>query len=200
MIKSRNDLNSILLLDSRNYPHVRKSFSNFLYNIKQTPISDQTLIWQYIKTLRLAEYYTNNTDILSKICRLWYYRKLRKLSYKTGYQIPPNTIDGGLTIYHWGFIIINPAVRIGKNFTCEQGIVIGSKEDYGPVPIIGDNVTINGGARILGGIKIGNDVIIGANSIVIHDVPSHTIVAGIPAKIIKRRNPNSNKWEPVRKE
>ena len=53
------------------------------------------------------------------------------------------------------------------------------------MPIIGDNVHISAGARILGPIKIGNNVIIGANAVVVKDVPDNCVVAGSPAKIIK---------------
>jgi serine O-acetyltransferase len=54
-------------------------------------------------------------------------------------------------------------------------------------PVIGDNVYIAAGSRVLGGIKIGNDVIIGANAVVIKDVPDNCIVAGIPAKVISKK-------------
>ena len=53
------------------------------------------------------------------------------------------------------------------------------------MPVIGDNVHISAGARILGPIRIGNNVIIGANAVVVKDVPDNCIVAGVPAKIIK---------------
>ena len=53
------------------------------------------------------------------------------------------------------------------------------------------------GAKVIGGIKIGNDVIIGANAVVVKDIPDHSIVAGIPAKIIKRRSSIDSSWERV---
>lgn len=66
-----------------------------------------------------------------------------------------------------------------------QNVTIGGKSGWYEVPIIGDNVEINAGARIIGPIRIGNNVIIGANAVVVKDVPDKCIVAGIPAKIIK---------------
>lgn len=61
----------------------------------------------------------------------------------------------------------------------------GGKSGWYEVPVIGDNVRISAGARILGPVRIGNNVIIGANAVVVKDVPDNCIVAGIPAKIIK---------------
>ncbi len=68
---------------------------------------------------------------------------------------------------------------IGSNVT------IGGRSKSANVPIIGDNVYIATGAKILGDIKVGDNSIIGANAVVIEDVPKNSIVAGIPAKVIK---------------
>ena len=75
-----------------------------------TPISDQRYIWRYIKTLRYVEYYTNNLNIINKVYRCYYLLLLKRLSYKTGFQIPPNTCGKGLAIFHWGTIIINSVI------------------------------------------------------------------------------------------
>ena len=62
----------------------------------------------------------------------------------------------------------------------------------GKIPSIGNNVTFGAGCKVLGGITIGDDVIIGANAVVLRNVPSHSIVAGVPASIIKTRDINGN--------
>lgn len=67
-----------------------------------------------------------------------------------------------------------------------QGVTIGGKSGWYEVPVIGDNVEINAGARVLGPVRIGNNVIIGANSVVVKDVPDNCVVAGIPARIIRK--------------
>ena len=67
-----------------------------------------------------------------------------------------------------------------------QGVTIGGKSGWYEVPVIGDNVEINAGARVLGPVRIGNNVIIGANSVVVKDVPDKCVVAGIPAQIIRK--------------
>ena len=55
--------------------------------------------------------------------RLYWLRKLRRISYKTGFQIPPNTCGKGITIWHWGPIIINGAAQIGENCTLYPGVL-----------------------------------------------------------------------------
>lgn len=98
--------------------------------------------------------------------------------------IPDSTkISGGLLFAHPYSTILN-AESIGKNFSCIHCITIGKKD--GKRPIIGDNVTVACNVCIIGGINIGNNVIIGAGSVVVKDVPSNCVVAGNPAKIIKK--------------
>ena len=64
-------------------------------------------------------------------------------------------------------------------------------------PYIGDNVEIKAGAKVIVGVTIGDDVIIGANAVVVKDVPSHSIVAGVPARVIKTRNSITEEWVKV---
>ena len=66
------------------------------------------------------------------------------------------------------------------------------------VPVIGDNVIINAGAKIIGPVRIGDNVEIGANSVVVKDVPSNCVVAGIPARIL-RHNMTEEDWKEMNK-
>ena len=91
-------------------------------------------------------------------------------------------IGGGLFIQH-GFATVIAANKMGKHCFVNQQVTIGYKGDK--APIIGDNVTVTCGAKILGGISIGNNVTVGANSVVVKDVPPDVTVAGIPSKIIR---------------
>ncbi|MBU0924984.1 serine acetyltransferase [bacterium] len=82
-------------------------------------------------------------------------------------------------------VVIHERAEIGDNCIIGQGITIGGKSKETNVPKIGNNVYIAAGSRIIGNVTIGDDVVIGANSVITKDIPSNCIVAGIPAKIIK---------------
>lgn len=139
------------------------------------------------KLLREIEYLQNcRKGIFHKtLFKLKKYRFL-KLSVHLGFTIPPNVFGSGLSIAHYGSIIVNEKSKIGKNCRIHSATNIGGVGDN--VPIIGDNVYIAPGAKIFGGITIGDNVSIGANAVVNKDVPSNVTVAGVPAKIVSYRN------------
>lgn len=94
-------------------------------------------------------------------------------------------IDGGLMCYHPFSTVIN-AKRIGKNFQFRNGLTIGNKNnDNTQLPVIGDNVTVGPNTVIIGSITIGDHVVIGAGSVVVKDIPSNSVVAGNPAKLVR---------------
>ena len=104
-----------------------------------------------------------------------------------GVSIPPGTnIGPGLYIGHTGSIRINYDVIAGKNLNIGLGVIIGHA-GFGRkgVPVLGDNVFVGTGAKVLGNIKIGNNVRIGANAFVVKDVPDNATAVGVPARIIK---------------
>jgi serine O-acetyltransferase len=107
-----------------------------------------------------------------------------RMNYRNhGLEISPGAdIGGGLYIAHPHGCVIH-AQKIGENCSIVSGVTIGMRNRW-EFPIIGDNVFIGSGARILGGIKIGDGAKIGANSVVIHDVPDHATVIGVPARIL----------------
>ena len=107
---------------------------------------------------------------------------IRRTTFDNLY-ITTGFIDAGLFPFHCFSTIIN-AEKIGRNFICFQNVTIGVKG--GRRPVIGDNVVVNTGAVVCGGIKIGDNVVVGANSFVDKDVPANCVVAGCPAKVIKR--------------
>ena len=83
-------------------------------------------------------------------------------------------------------VVVHARAEIGENCLIGQGITIGGKANLHKAPKIGNFVYIAAGSRIIGDVTIGNNVVIGVNSVVTKDVPDNCVVAGIPAKIIKR--------------
>lgn len=145
---------------------------------------DSWFMGKYLLHLRYAEWYDTHQNLtLNKILGGVNKIILRKLGRKTGFQIGLHTCDFGIKFYHWGWCIINCKARIGKNITLYPGVTIGASASG--VPVIGDNVFIGLGAKVFGGITIGNNVIIAPNAIVTKDVQPDTVVGGVPAKIIK---------------
>jgi len=105
----------------------------------------------------------------------------------SGIHLPRGArIGGGLRIWHFGGIILNPNAVMGENCTLRPGVVIGILNSDDDVPIIGNNVDIGVGAKILGAIHIGDNVKIGANAVVITDVPDNSTAVGIPARVLHR--------------
>ena len=96
-------------------------------------------------------------------------------------------IDSGFNLVHPYSTIIN-AEHIGKNFNFRHCTTLGNKLNDNRRPFIGDNVTLGASVTIIGDIKIGNNVIIGAGSVVTKNVEENTIAVGNPARIIKKNN------------
>lgn len=99
-----------------------------------------------------------------------------------------NDIGEGLMLYHKIGCIIN-CRSAGKNLTVWQGVTVGSKrpfEEPEKRPMLGDNVSISANAIVFGDITVGNNVVIGAGAVVNRSVPDNCVVAGNPARIIKR--------------
>ena len=103
-------------------------------------------------------------------------------------------IGSGFRPFH-AFSTIIFAKSIGREFCVFQNVTIGYSN--GENPVIGNNVTIYTGSIVLGGVKIGDNVIVGAGSVVNKDVPNDTMVVGNPAIIIKKYNRITNKWEKI---
>ncbi|MBS1565335.1 MAG: serine acetyltransferase [Bacteroidetes bacterium] len=123
--------------------------------------------------------------------RLVYKFLHRRYTFKYGIQIAARTVIGdGLCIRHFGAIVINPRVRIGRNCNIHQGVTLGqtNRGSRQGSPVIGDSVWMGANAVIVGGIKVGNNVLIAPNSYVNFDVPDNSLVMGNPATVQPRDN------------
>ena len=105
-----------------------------------------------------------------------------------GGDIPYQMVAGGnLHLAHAGLgVVLHPRCVIGNNVTIAQHVTIGGNKGGTGVPKIGDNVYVGPGAKVLGEIVIGDNVIVGANAVVLKSVPDNVVVAGVPAKILRR--------------
>ena len=186
-IKTKEDLKNWLAMDAVHYASQQKGFLKTLkYNLIATPIMDQKYIWAFVKTLRYSEYHMNNHNLWHTIARTYYLWKLRKLAYKTGFQIAPNAVGPGLRLIHWGPINVNENCRIGRNATLYWGVMMGWKGTGQPCPQIGDNAFVCSGTKIIGDVHIGDNVTIGQNCVVTKDVPSNSLVVAQQPRLIIR--------------
>ena len=111
----------------------------------------------------------------------------------TGVELPCETrIGRNFVIDHFGGIVISGYASFGDNCRVRNGVVVGLKNVDEPVaPRIGNDVDIGAGAKVLGPLVIGDRVVIGANAVVLTDVPSDHIAVGVPAVIKPRRTPGA---------
>jgi serine O-acetyltransferase len=107
----------------------------------------------------------------------------------TGVEIHPGAILGpGLFIDHATGVVIGETAEVGEDVTLFHGVTLGGtgRETGKRHPTVGDRVVIGAGAKILGAIKIGDDSRIGANSVVVKEVPASAVVVGVPGQIVSR--------------
>ncbi len=112
----------------------------------------------------------------------------------TGVEIHPGAVLGpGLFIDHATGVVIGETAEVGEDVTLYHGVTLGgSGRDTGKRhPTIGDRVIVGAGAKILGAIKVGDDSRIGANAVVVKEVPSSSVVIGVPGQVISRSRPGS---------
>lgn len=151
-----------------------------LYFFQVTPGLKFTMIF------RLCQYYRRRNRLLF----YFFYYLFRRLKYKYGFDISHRTqIGEGLYIGHFGGVVIHGDTIIGSNCNLSQGMTIGvlNRGRNAGVPKIGNRVFIGPGAVILGGISIGDDVLIGANAVVNFNVPDNGVVAAPVATIISNK-------------
>lgn len=159
--------------------------------MKRSTLAKQVLFgeaYKYIFWMRTCHYAASTRILRYTVYRIARF-KLRSLTYKLGISIPASTkIGSGFFIGHFGGIVVARDSSIGRNCNISQGVTIGqaNRGRNKGCPTLGDNVYIGPGAKIVGAVRIGNNVAIGANCVVTKDIPDSSVVVGIPGKVISQ--------------
>jgi len=131
------------------------------------------------RTLLWYRLYEANQGLLQRFCGTLY----RRSAIRSGLEILTPRLGGGVIMPHWGRIVLN-AGEIGENLYVFHNVTIGHDYRTGR-PRLGNNVFLGTGAILLGAISVGDNVIIGAGSLVNTDIPSNSLAVGNPAKVIR---------------
>lgn len=183
MIKTRKDLKLYLSEDKKRYGNVTQ--------IKRIiGHSEQWYIWKVIHSVRLLEYYENNSQhIFHRIVYNLLNIRHHRLMKSTGIYIFSNCFGPGLYIPHLGPIHVSGVAKIGKNCTLRPGTLIVSNLGMNDRKLrsitIGDNVEFSEGCKILCK-KIGNNVTVGPNAVVYKNIPDNTIVYSPISKVMSK--------------
>ncbi len=144
--------------------------------------------WRFIYLLRRAEYYKNVRPLpFGKILRMFYFMLYKNSGIRLGFSIPLNVCGPGLSLPHYGTIVISKQARIGCNCRIHVCVNIGASGGRPEAPVVGDNVYIGPGAKLFGNIRVADNVYIGANAVVNKSIAEDgAIVGGVPAKVLKK--------------
>lgn len=150
-----------------------------------------------IKSSAEVVLYSSFWAILSyRTAHKWYLKKhyfwarwlSQRAAKKTGIEIHPGAqIGKGLFIDHGHGVVIGETAILGDNVTLYQGVTLGGngKEKGKRHPTLGNNVMVGSGAKVLGPFKVGNNVRIAANSVVLREVPDNATVVGVPGRVVR---------------
>jgi serine O-acetyltransferase len=144
-------------------------------NLLRMLLNDGGLAQILYRTMRFCQ-----THHLKPLAAIFY----RLNAFMTHATIGRNADLGpGFVILHSLGVVINTNVRAGRNLVVYHNVTLGAERQKSPT--LGNNVYIGAGAKVIGGVRVGSDVRIGANAVVTKDVPDGATVIGIPARIIR---------------
>ena len=157
------------------------------------------IIYRFQKMLRRNEYFYNMSKskrcvgIVYRLIFVIYNRLYNRQEIRYGFSIPLNVFGPGLSIAHYGTIVVATNAKIGENCRIHEGVTIGATGGSDKAPVIGKNVFIGSGAKIIGEITIADNVAIGANACVVTSITEPgTSWGGVPAKKISNNDSLSN--------
>jgi serine O-acetyltransferase len=146
---------------------------------------------QAVVLMRIAQSARRRSPLLGAIVR-YFNQVLTSADISLEASIGP-----GLVLYHPAGVVIGPDCHVGRRCTIMQGVTLGGGPNgRGGSPRLGDHVYVGPGAQVIGGIEIGSHASIGANAVVLADVPPYAFAAGVPA-VVRRINPEGQPASPA---
>ena len=177
MIRTKAELKEYLQRDMGFY-HALSSKDRLMCRLLNDPLYQIT---RYLQFLRKEEYHFNTGH---RLRGLWMLRRKNTIGNRLGFKIPRNCFGPGLTVYHHGQVIVNEGARIGADCQLHGGNCIGNNGRTQSVPVIGDGLDLGIGACVLGDVKLGNDIKVGANAVVVRSAQGDGLtLVGIPAHV-----------------
>lgn len=184
MIRNKMELQRYLLLDK-----------HAMGRTERHPKLFGDVIWKYMIILRYSEYINNisQKSIFQKLQHLLLEILRHKYMEKTGFEIGLNQCGPGLSIAHTSKVILHKNAIVGKNCRIVGDVTLGATNGSSKAPVIGDNVFISVGARIIGDVSVADNVAIAANAVVVKSINEpDTTWGGVPAKKISDNGSRSN--------
>ena len=189
VLKSRHTLEETLEVESNNYnSYLYKNLKEYILGKIKSEHVIKIKYWQKIS--RFADFYDYRYHvkggIINLISYLWYIRKRNILGRTLGLEISTEHIGKGLLIYHYNNVV-NPSAIIGENLHLHGCNVIGNagNGDF-RCPVIGNNVMMGAGAKVIGGVTIADNIKIAAGAVVVNSFTEPGItIGGIPARRLK---------------
>ena len=125
-----------------------------------------------------------NIPVVSQVLKIVYYMAFYFVQMFTGISIQAYATIGERFVVRNFSCIFVLAERVGSDFTVSEGVTVGNIRGQGHLPIIGNNVYLEPGCKVLGSVTIGDNVVVRANTLVLGDVPSNSMVIGNPPRIM----------------
>lgn len=145
--------------------------------------------WKFIKAMRLSSYHETlfrNKKLFHVLPMIWYLRKRNKYGNLLGFEIWGTKIGKGLTLYHNGPIVINRETVIGDFCKFHGDNCLGNDGITKDCPILGNNIDIGVGVKILGGVELADNITVAAGAVVVKSFTEPGItIGGVPARKIK---------------
>lgn len=191
IINSKKELKRIIKIEKKNY------FNNGIYQflLKFVKSHPDYFSWKFIRKMRITSYYYNkrNKSFIYALLYLFNSRRMNILGRRIGIECGENVFDENVKIFHTNGIVINGNAKIGKNCRLYGNNCIGNNGRNNKTPIIGDNVRICVGAKVLGDVTLANNIIVAAGAVVIKScLEENAILAGVPAKVIGYNSENKD--------